>query len=90
MPSGSWATSRKAPRLDAVALILWRMMGAPSPIDAHRLDSRLVWARGQSGDAREGVQSFIDKRPAVFADRVSTDLPHFSPWLDELAWNEKA
>jgi enoyl-CoA hydratase/carnithine racemase len=66
--------------------MLWRMMGAPSPIDAHRLDSRLVWSRGSSGDAKEGVPSFLEKRAAEYPDKVSTDLPHFSPWLDDLAW----
>ena len=66
--------------------MMWRMMGASHPIEAHRLDSRLVWSRGRSADAREGVQSFIDKRAATFPDRVSTDLPHFSPWLDDPGW----
>jgi enoyl-CoA hydratase/carnithine racemase len=68
--------------------MMWRMMGAPSPIDAHRLDSRLVWSRGASADALEGVASFLEKRSAIFPDKVSTDLPHFSPWLDPLEWRE--
>ena len=63
--------------------MMWRMLGAGSPMDAHRLDSRLVWSRGRSSDAREGVQSFIDKREATFTDSVANDLPHFSPWLDD-------
>jgi enoyl-CoA hydratase/carnithine racemase len=67
--------------------MMWRMLGASHPMEAHRLDSRLVWARGRSADAREGVQSFIDKRPATFPDRVSADLPHFSPWLDDPEWH---
>lgn len=66
--------------------MLWRMMGAASPIDAHRLDSRLVWSRGSGADAREGVASFLEKRAANYPDKVSSDLPHFSPWLDELEW----
>ena len=66
--------------------MMWRMMGAPSPIDAHRLDSRLVWSRGRSEDAKEGVMSFLEKRPAAYPDTVSRDLPHFSPWLDDLEW----
>jgi len=66
--------------------MLWRMLGAASPMDAHRLDSRLVWARGASEDAREGVASFLEKRDAVYANRVSTDVPHFSPWLDDPEW----
>jgi enoyl-CoA hydratase/carnithine racemase len=67
--------------------MLWRMLGAAHPMEAHRLDSRLVWARGRSADAREGVQSFIDKRQAAFPDRVSADVPHFSPWLDDPDWS---
>ena len=67
--------------------MMWRMLGAAHPMEAHRLDSRLVWARGRSSDAHEGVQSFIDKREPTFADRVSTDLPRFSPWLDDPSWH---
>jgi enoyl-CoA hydratase/carnithine racemase len=63
--------------------MMWRMMGAASPMDAHRLDSRLVWARGGMADAKEGVTSFLEKRPATYTDRVSTDLPHFAPWMDD-------
>ncbi len=66
--------------------MMWRMMGAASPMDAHRLDSRLVWARGGMADAKEGVASFLEKRAAVYPDTVSADLPHFSPWMDELSW----
>jgi enoyl-CoA hydratase/carnithine racemase len=66
--------------------MMWRMMGAASPMDAHRLDSRLVWARGGMADAKEGVASFLEKRAAVYPDMVSGDLPHFSPWMDELKW----
>jgi enoyl-CoA hydratase/carnithine racemase len=55
--------------------LLWRMLGAEHPMAAHRADSRAMFARGQSADAREGVQSFLEKRPAVFADRVSGGLP---------------
>jgi enoyl-CoA hydratase/carnithine racemase len=55
--------------------LLWRMLGAEHPMAAHRADSKAMYARGQSADAREGVQSFLDKRPAVFPDRVSGGLP---------------
>ena len=63
--------------------MLWRMMGAAHPIEAHRLDSRLVWARGGSADAREGVASFLEKRDANYSDSVADALPHFSPWMDD-------
>jgi hypothetical protein len=64
--------------------LLWRMLAADDPMLAHRLESRAVHARGTSADALEGVTSFLEKRPAHFPNRVSTDLPDFFPW-----WNEQ-
>jgi enoyl-CoA hydratase/carnithine racemase len=55
--------------------LIWRMAGAPHPMDAHRADSRGIQARGASADAREGVTSFLEKRPAAFPNKVSSDLP---------------
>ena len=55
--------------------LIWRMAGAAHPMEAHRADSRGIQARGKSGDAREGVTSFLEKRAANFPDRVSSDLP---------------
>ena len=59
--------------------LLWDMLGAPHPMDAHRADSRAMFSRGQSADAREGVTSFLEKRPAVFSDKVSDGLPDIYP-----------
>ncbi len=62
-------------------LMMWRMLGHEHPMDAHRVDSRAMFARGQSADAREGVTAFLEKRPARFPDRVSDGLPDvFSGW----------
>jgi enoyl-CoA hydratase/carnithine racemase len=55
--------------------LLWRMLAAPSPWEAHVADSRAIHRRGQQADVREGVTAFLDKRPAQFPDRVSADLP---------------
>jgi enoyl-CoA hydratase/carnithine racemase len=63
--------------------MLWRMLGAAHPMEAHKLDSRAIWSRGASGDAAEGVTSFLEKRAANYPNKVSADVPHFSPWLDE-------
>ena len=63
--------------------MLWRMAGQDTPMKAHRVDSRAIQSRGQSADAREGVSAFLEKRPAVYADKVSTDMPDFFPWWDE-------
>jgi enoyl-CoA hydratase/carnithine racemase len=59
--------------------MLWTMLGADHPMSAHRADSRAMFARGQSDDAREGVTSFLEKRPANFPDRVSDGLPELFP-----------
>ena len=55
--------------------MMWRMLGASHPMLAHRADSRAMFARGQSADAREGVTAFLQKRPAAFSDSVSDGLP---------------
>lgn len=63
--------------------MLWRMMGASHPMEAHRVDSRGIAARGRSADSVEGVTSFLEKRPARFPDRVSDGLPDIFPdWAD--------
>jgi enoyl-CoA hydratase/carnithine racemase len=63
--------------------MLWRLSAAGHPMEAHRIDSRAIQARGQSADVREGVGAFLEKRQAVFPDRVSADMPAFFPWWDE-------
>jgi enoyl-CoA hydratase/carnithine racemase len=55
--------------------LMWRGMGFEHPMQAHRADSRAMFARGQSADAVEGVTSFLEKRAARFPDRVSAGLP---------------
>ena len=63
--------------------MLWRMLGASHPMEAHRADSRGIQLRGRSADAHEGVTSFLEKRPAKFTDSVSHDLPDIFPdWED--------
>ena len=59
--------------------MMWRMLGAEHPMMAHRADSRAMYVRGQSDDVREGVTSFLEKRPAYFTDRVSDGLPEIMP-----------
>ncbi len=60
--------------------MLWRMVGADHPMEAHKIDSRAIFARGKQADAKEGVMSFLEKRPAAFPNKVSADMPDFFPW----------
>ncbi len=63
--------------------MMWRMLGASHPMEAHRVDSRGIQERGRSADSREGVVSFLEKRPAVYPDKVSDGLPAIFPnWSD--------
>ncbi|MAS42566.1 MAG: enoyl-CoA hydratase [Rhodobacteraceae bacterium] len=69
----------------AVALgrqMMWKMLGADHPMEAHKIDSRGIASRGQSDDVAEGVASFLAKRPAEFPDKVSTDMPDYFPWWE--------
>jgi enoyl-CoA hydratase/carnithine racemase len=63
--------------------MMWRMLGADQPMEAHKVDSRGIFTRGKSADVREGVTAFLEKRKARFTDKVSTDLPAFFPWWEE-------
>ena len=63
--------------------MMWRMLGAAHPMDAHRVDSRAIFSRGASTDAKEGVVSFLEKRPPHFTNTVSADMPPWFPWWQE-------
>jgi enoyl-CoA hydratase/carnithine racemase len=63
--------------------LLWRMLGAPHPMDAHRVDSLAIAQTGSMADAVEGVTSFLEKRPPEWKLRPSRDTPDWYPWWEE-------
>jgi enoyl-CoA hydratase/carnithine racemase len=62
--------------------MMWRMLGADHPMEAHKVDSRSIYARGRMQDVKEGISSFLEKRPPVFTEKVSKDMPDFVPWWE--------
>jgi hypothetical protein len=60
--------------------MMWKMLGADHPMEAHKIDSRGIYHRGKSADAIEGVESFLEKRAPTFPGKVSTDMPEYFPW----------
>jgi len=69
-------TEKSAPVSIAVSRqMIWRMMGAEHPMEAHKIDSRALQSRGQSTDVKEGIESFMQKRDAHFPNGVADDFP---------------
>ena len=63
--------------------MMWRMLGADHPMEAHKIDSRALAYMGKSVDVQEGVSAFLEKRPARFRMAPSKDMPDFYPWWQE-------
>lgn len=72
--------------------MMWQMLGADHPMEAHQIDSRAIFERGRTGDAKEGVMSFLEKRKPDYPEKVSDGIaPHY-PWSPkrDFKWPEKA
>ena len=63
--------------------MLWRMLGADHPMEAHKVDSKAIYGRGRQSDAKEGVMSFLEKRAPDFKDSPRQDMPDFYPWWEK-------
>jgi enoyl-CoA hydratase/carnithine racemase len=69
--------------------MVWRMLGADHPMEAHRIESKAVYFMGGSEDCREGVNAFLEKRKPNFPMKLSRDLPDFYPWWPENPFKKK-
>ena len=63
--------------------MLWQLPAADHPMEAHKIDSRIIYNRAKSADAKEGIASFLEKRSPSYPDKVSSDLPDSFPWWTE-------
>ena len=63
--------------------MLWRLPATEHPMMAHRIDSRAIYRLSRSADAREGIDSFLEKRAPTYPDKVSADMPDFYPWWEQ-------
>jgi enoyl-CoA hydratase/carnithine racemase len=93
LPAARALASEIAQNSSAVSVALtrqmmWRMLDAAHPIDAHELDTAGLAALGKSADAREGITSFLEKRPPQWKDRVSMDMPAFYPFWKDRAFRK--
>ncbi len=81
--AGEIATNTSAVSVALIRQMLWKMLGADHPMEAHKVDSRGIYYCGKSDDVKEGVESFLEKRSAEFPLKVSKDMPEFYPWWKE-------
>lgn len=77
-----WTQATSAISVALTRHMMWKMLGAEHPMDAHRVDSRGIYAMGTSPDCKEGVTSFLEKRPPEFTMKPSKDMPDFYPWWE--------
>ena len=63
--------------------MMWRMLGADHPMEAHKVDSRAIYSLASGPDAKEGIASFLEQRKPMYPGKVSEDMPGFYPWWEE-------
>ena len=61
--------------------MMFRNAAQSHPLEAHKVDSLAMFYSSISS-GKEGVQSFLQKRPAEFTQRASSDMPPFYPWWE--------
>jgi enoyl-CoA hydratase/carnithine racemase len=62
--------------------MMWRLAATDHPMEAHKIDSRAIYRLSRGADAKEGIASFLEKRPPAYPGKVSADMPDFYPWWD--------
>ncbi|HTO54618.1 MAG TPA: enoyl-CoA hydratase-related protein [Myxococcota bacterium] len=61
--------------------LIWEHLGGPPPLEVAKREAKALWALGRMADAREGVQSFLEKRKPRWSLSPTKDMPDI-PSLD--------
>lgn len=77
----AWTRDRSPVSVALTRQMLYRNSAEPHPVDAHRVDS-LAMFYTSIGDGHDGVQAFLDKRPAQFTGRASEMPPFYEDWVE--------
>ncbi len=71
----SYSSKTSAISVSLARHMMWNMLAATHPEEAHLLDSMAMEKMGKSQDIKEGIASFLEKREPNFPMKVSKDLP---------------
>ena len=74
----SYSNKTSAISVSLARYMMWNMLAATHPEEAHILDSMAMERMGKSPDIKEGIASFLEKRSPNFSMKVSKDLPDLS------------
>lgn len=77
------ADNTSAVSVSMTRAMMWRLMNADHPMEAHKIDSRAIYRLSRGKDAKEGIASFLEKREPQYPGKVSEDMPDFYPWWEE-------
>ena len=77
--AASYVHERSPVSVALMRQMMLRNSAADSPLQAHQVDSLAMFYTSRA-DGHEGVRAFLEKRPAQFTARASTDMPPFYPW----------
>jgi enoyl-CoA hydratase/carnithine racemase len=75
------ATQTSPLAVSVIRQLLWRGLTEAHPMDSHRYESELIAEMSLGTEAKEGIDSFLEKRPPRFTSRIPSDLPsQWPPW----------
>ena len=77
----SYSNKTSAISVSLARQMMWGMLAATHPEEAHFLDSMAMEKMGKSPDIKEGIASFLEKRAPNFSMKVSKDLPDLTAAL---------